>query len=233
MVDCVLGVSELSVRYGRTTAVSSASFEVASGERVAVIGPNGAGKSSLLGAIATVIPYDGTITLAGSTGTTEDIETRPFVGFVPAEVQAPSGLNVLDTLHYYGWLRRMPKAVVSHRAGDLLDQVGMQNMARKRAAALSTGYSKRLGLAIALMDRPSVLVLDEFTNGVDESNREPLLNLASQTSVLVLASHSHADVHRLATRALIMRGGVIERSEPLDDDTGRRHEQIAALFRSI
>jgi ABC-type multidrug transport system ATPase subunit len=229
-----LEVVDLGVKYGKTIAVSSASFSAVAGDRIAVLGQNGAGKSSLLGAVANVISFGGLVRVDDSEGNSlEGYRVRKAVGYVPSHIAVPSGLTVLDCLHYYAWLRRMPHAVAEGRARQLLRSVGLEEMSRKRGTALSTGQGKRLGLAVALMDSPTVLVLDEFTNGVDEFHRDTLLRLAGCASVVILASHMRSEVAELATRVLTMRSGRIVDTSVLEVDAHRRVGQIEALFAAL
>ena len=196
--DDVLTVNSLSIRFGSVEILRALDFSVQAGSVLAVIGPNGSGKTVLLRALIGAIPHEGTIHWA------PDVR----IGYVPQKLDLErdvpiTGQDFLDAhplLHIRG----------STSVADILSMVGLSRKASEQSiGALSGGQFQRLLIAFALIGRPSVLLLDEPTAGVDEPGEERLNDLIQrlkqeQRLTTLLISHDLAIVSRVADNVLCL-----------------------------
>ena len=181
----MIGVDDLRVSFGATTALDGVSVTVATGEWVALIGPNGAGKTTMLRAIAGLTHSAGGIVLAGQPGRQLSHRRRArLIAYVPQHPQLPPEMTGLD----YVLLGRTPHlgyfAVESKRDRriclDLLDRMALTDMAGPRIATMSGGEAQRLVLARALAQQAPILVLDEPTSSLDLGRRVDALELIDE-----------------------------------------------------
>lgn len=172
----------ITVRYEGACAVDDVSLVVDEGEWVSLIGPNGAGKSSLLRAVASLTPHDGTVVLDGAR--IDHLSHRRYarlVAFVPQKPELPAGMSVLE----YTMLGRTPHigylGVESDSdrilCADLLARLGIPHLADRSLPTLSGGELQRAALARALAQQAPVLLLDEPTSALDLGNRVNALEL--------------------------------------------------------
>lgn len=218
--DAALEVTDLTVRYGATTAVDRASFDARRGEILGLLGPNGAGKTSVIRALTTIVPIDGgTATIAGvSIGRPHDVRAR--IGVLPESNGYPTSQTGPAYLRYYGRLFGLDRADADARGRKLLDQMGLGGN-RDRIATYSRGMRQRLGLARALVNRPEVLFLDEPTLGLDPAGKEDILGGLARTAAddgtcVVLCSHLLDEVERVCDRVAIMHEGRIVAAGTVD-----------------
>jgi iron complex transport system ATP-binding protein len=228
----VIGVDDLRVSFGATTALDGVSVAVATGEWVALIGPNGAGKTTALRAIAGLTHAAGGIVLAGQPGRQLSHRRRArLIAYVPQHPQLPPEMTGLD----YVLLGRTPHlgyfAVESQRDRriclDLLDRMALTDMAGRRIATMSGGEAQRLVLARALAQQAPILVLDEPTSSLDLGRRVDALELIDELrgerSLTVLSAiHDLTLAGQFADRLVLLRQGKVaadgKPTEVLRDD---------------
>ncbi len=228
-----LDVSSIAKRYGPVQAVDSISFQVHAGELVGLLGPNGAGKSTTLRLIAGLVhPDAGTVRLGGHDVQRARRAALAAAGFLIESPALPGELTALGALAWVAYLGGQP--VPAARQREVLAQVGLTEVARRRVRQLSLGMKQRLAIAAALLDRPSLLVLDEPLNGLDPPGVRDmgtlLRELAQGGTALLVSSHLLDEVERTASRVLVMAHGRLVAEEPVDaDHTGALRE----LFFSV
>jgi len=215
----VIGVDDLRVSFGATTALDGVSVTVATGEWVALIGPNGAGKTTMLRAIAGLTHSAGGIVLAGEPGQQLSHRRRArLIAYVPQHPQLPPEMTGLD----YVLLGRTPHlgyfAVESQRDRriclDLLDRMALTDMAGRRIVTMSGGEAQRLVLARALAQQAPILVLDEPTSSLDLGRRVDALELIDELrgerSLTVLSAiHDLTLAGQFADRLVLLRHGKV------------------------
>ena len=205
-------VCELSRRYGGPggyEAVRGISFRVERGELFALLGTNGAGKTSTLELVEGLgRPSGGSVRVLGHDPYTQRPAVRPRVGVVLQEGGLPSDLTVTETAAMWAGTLTDPRPV-----GEVLALVGLDHRARVRVQQLSGGERRRLDLALALLGRPELLLLDEPTAGLDPESRRDTRRLVRELSregvTVLLTTHYLEEAEELADRLAIMHQGRI------------------------
>lgn len=208
MSTSVIAARGVSKRYGRVLAVDDVTLDVLPGEVYALLGLNGAGKSTLFRIVLGMVRATaGQVEVMGRPVTDRAVWSR--VGYLVETPSAYPELTVRQNLEVVRRLRRIPdRAAVE----DAIELFGLQAYADRRARALSLGNAQRLGLAKALLHRPSLLLLDEPVSGLDPAGvlevRTLLVALAREHGTTVLlSSHLLAEVARVATRIGVLHQG--------------------------
>ena len=207
-------VDRVSKRYATRTVVDTVSLTIAHGELVAILGPNGAGKTTTVEMIEGYRrPDAGVIRVLGSDPATAGPALRARVGLMLQDGGIDPRTTPREALAQYGAFhadRRPPD--------ELLELVGLEAVADTRYRRLSGGERQRLGLALALVGRPEVLILDEPTAGMDPEGRAATRELIAEQRAagvaILLTSHELGDVERLADRVLILRDGRVIADAP-------------------
>ena len=198
--------TDLTKRYGRSTAVASVSFQIAAGEIVGFVGPNGAGKTTTLRMLAGLIRPS-----TGKASILDQPVPGPVLGQVGTMIEEPSFYPYMtgrDNLRHAATLHGN---VPPNRVDEMLAFVKLENAASKRVRAYSQGMRQRLALARALLWRPQVLLLDEPTNGLDPTGiaefRESLKQVAATGATVLISSHILAEVEKFVHRVLAIDKG--------------------------
>ncbi|WP_433375771.1 ABC transporter ATP-binding protein [Actinoplanes sp. CA-142083] len=205
----------LTKRFGAVEAVHDLDFQVAPGI-TAFLGPNGAGKTTTLRILLGLIhPTAGTATIDG----------KPYAALahprrtVGAVLEA-TGFHPGRTARQHLLVLTTGAGLPAARVGEVLDQVGLADAADRRVGGFSLGMRQRLGLAGALLGDPGVLILDEPANGLDPAGmawlRGLLRQLADDGRTVLISSHVLAEVAQTVDRAIVISGGRLRYSGPLD-----------------
>jgi len=210
MAENVLTVHALTKRYGSATVVDHVDLTLPKGEIYGLVGRNGAGKTTIIRMIAAqTAPNEGEICLFGESTPQGLQAARARTG---AMVEIPSFypyLTAHENLEYY---RRQRGIAGAHTVDDALRQVNLANTGKKKFKSFSLGMKQRLGLALALMNRPDLLLLDEPINGLDPEGivefRNLLLELNRQyQTTILISSHILSEMQNLATCYGFLDGG--------------------------
>jgi lipooligosaccharide transport system ATP-binding protein len=199
----------LTKRFGSFTAVDAIDFDVATGESFGFLGPNGAGKTSTMRMIACTSPVtEGTLTILGMEPSRHGPEIRGRLGVVPQQDTLDTEISVRDNLVIYGRYFGLSRAEARARANDLLDFAQLAERADDKVEPLSGGMKRRLTIARALINEPSILLLDEPTTGLDPQARhllwERLYRLKQRGVTLVLTTHYMDEAEQLCDRLVVM-----------------------------
>jgi ABC-2 type transport system ATP-binding protein len=202
-------VDGLVKRYDGRTVLDGISLSISAGELVALLGPNGAGKTTTVEIIEGYRRGDGgRVRVLGMDPATGGPALRARVGLMLQDGGIDPRAKPLETVRQYGRFHRDPRD-----AGELIDLVGLRTVAQSRYRRLSGGERQRLGLAIALVGRPEVVVLDEPTAGMDPearvATRAIVADLRAAGAAILLTSHDLTDVERLADRICVLDRGRI------------------------
>jgi ABC-2 type transport system ATP-binding protein len=214
--EAAIDVAHLTKRYGDLLAVDDISFTVRMGELFAFVGPNGAGKTTTVEIIDTIrTPTSGTVRLLGMDVTKRKRDILPRIGVLPQGFTSFDRITVAETIQYYSRL-------FSRRNTDvegLIELVNLENKSEEQFQNLSGGLKQRLGIAVALVNDPEVVFLDEPTTGLDPRARrevwEVLVGLKKKGKTVFLTTHYMEEAELLAdTVAIISKGQIIAMGSP-------------------
>ncbi len=201
----------LGKSYKGQKVLSDVSFAMEKGGVLGLIGPNGAGKTTLLKILALISSADlGSLQYEGRDAAVDYRRIRPTIGYVPQDVALYEDLTVLDNL--LCWSRRNVRDA-RKQARRLIEELCLGEFSGKKVSALSGGMKRRVNLAVALLDDPEVLILDEPFVGVDIEQRRQIIQtlkgLAKQGVTQLIASHHVDELLPLAEAILVLKGGRI------------------------
>jgi ABC-2 type transport system ATP-binding protein len=212
--------SHISKSFGTTQAVVDISFSVEAGEIYGLIGPDGAGKTTTIRLLCGALLPDQTqrssptvIQIAGIDMLKDTDPARSQLGYLPQRFSMYEELTVLENLRFFAEVRGLPSKVWLPRCMEILEFVGLADFVNRRAGQLSGGMRQKLGLAVALVHSPKVLLLDEPTTGVDPVTRQDfwqlIIRLVADEGVAVLVSTPYMDEAGRCGRVGFMRNGKI------------------------
>lgn len=208
-------------------ALSGVSFSVNEGEIFGLLGPNGAGKTTIIKILLSIaFPTSGSATvlnhLLGSA------EIRKNVGYLPENHRYPSFLTAIDTMRHFGRLSGIPSEILRQRVPSLLQLVGLADWHKVKIRKFSKGMLQRLGLAVAMLNDPRILFLDEPTDGVDPIGRKEirdiLKSLRSEGKTIFLNSHMLSEVEEISDRVAILNKGQLLHVGTIADITSHELE---------
>jgi ABC-2 type transport system ATP-binding protein len=207
----MIEVRDLSRRYGSLQAVSGVSFDIGHGEIVGLLGHNGAGKTTIMKMLTGYLePSSGTIRIDSLALAEHRREVQRRVGYLPENCPLYPEMTVLDSLEYQSVLHGLPLAERPAAIRRAVERTALEAKASAQVATLSRGYRQRLGVALAILHAPKILILDEPTNGLDPTQihhmRELIQELARDATVIV-STHILQEVEAVCRRVLIMKGG--------------------------
>jgi ABC-2 type transport system ATP-binding protein len=197
--DAALEARGLLKRYGSRAALRGVDFDARPGELLAVIGPNGAGKTTLLSILAGILAADeGQVHLP-----------RGEVGWVPQQAALYRRLTVEENLRLFARLERHPDPEAS--VNRMLEQAGLVDRRHELVARLSGGNQQRINIAIGLLARPVVLLLDEPSAGLDPRQRARLWEFVSELAgggtTVIFSTHDIQEAERYGRRLLVLADG--------------------------
>ena len=214
--EYAIEVDKLTKRYGDLLAVNDISFTVSKGEVFALLGPNGAGKTTTVEIIDTIrTPTSGKVTLLGMDVTKKKHDIVHRIGVLPQGFSSFDRITVRETLQYYSRLYCCRNTDID----GLIELVNLKDKAKEQYKNLSGGLRQRLGIAIALVNDPEVVFLDEPTTGLDPRARrevwEVLQGLKKKGKTVFLTTHYMEEAELLADIvAIISKGKIIAMGSP-------------------
>ena len=209
-----LQIGGLFKRFGEQRVLNGFNLQVARGEVVGLLGPNGCGKSTVLNIICQLLQADaGQVQLTGQPMIEQSTHARARIGYCAQESALYPDLFPQENIQFFARLYGVSAAQRNARVAELMERFGLVPYAATRAGMLSGGWQQRLSLAVALVHRPELLVLDEPTVAVDVEARMDLWRLIeglrdSGTTIL-LTSHHLGEAQRLCNRVALMRSGKV------------------------
>ena len=228
----LIEVAGLRKRYRSIVALDGIDFTVSEGELFGLLGPNGAGKTTTVKILLGLTrPTAGTARIGGLP--VNDPESRRRVGYLPEGHKIPGYLTARQAMSIFGRMSGMDGADIARRTGELLEKVRLSPWADIRVKKFSKGMTQRLGLAIALIHSPNVLLLDEPTDGVDPVGRREIRDLlrdeAKSGTAVLLNSHLLSEIELTCDRVAVLRNGKVAAAGTIDELTRKseRYKMVA------
>ena len=203
----MITVQGLTKRYGAKTVVDDVSFDVAEGETFGLLGPNGAGKTTIVETIAGLRrPDAGRVRVAGLDPVADAEAVKEVLGVQLQESRFPDRMRVAEALELFASFYDSPAPW-----RELMADLGLEDQASTPFAKLSGGQRQRLSIAVALLGRPKVAILDELTTGLDPNARRQTWDLVERLKergvTMVLVTHFMEEAERLADRVALVDAG--------------------------
>jgi len=205
----------LTYRYGQFTAVDDVTLQVRPGETMGLLGPNGAGKTTVVRMLTTLAPVQhGELRVFGLDARAQTTDIRSNIGYVPQQLSIEPALTGRQNVAWFARLYGVPRAQRSERVDEALAAMELLDVADRPAGTYSGGMVRRLEVAQALVNRPSLLVLDEPTVGLDPIARDNVWSqvLAMQRQLgmtVLLTTHYMEEADALCDRVALMHHGTL------------------------
>ena len=211
MPEPIIDTHALTRDFGEKRAVDALDLSIRPGELFGLVGPDGAGKTTTLRLLAGLLKVTGgTATVAGYDLVKEPEAIKPRIGYMAQQFSMYGELSVLENLHFFAEIYRVPSGELAARTARLLKFAGLAEFTDRRAAHLSGGMQKKLALACTLIHQPQILLLDEPTTGVDPVSRREfwsiLTGLHAQGTTIVVSTPYMDEADRCAVVGLIYQG---------------------------
>ena len=205
-----LTVDRLSKQYKSKIAVDRVSFNLTEGV-TGLLGANGAGKTTLMRMITGILaPTSGDITADGIPVQTE--EYRAILGYLPQDFGYYPEFTAREFVQYIAALKGLDKNTAKRKTDQLLELVGLSDVAGKKIKTFSGGMKQRVGIAQAIINDPKILILDEPTAGLDPKERVRFRNLIAdigKDTIVLFSTHIVSDIEHIASNVMMMRDGQI------------------------
>lgn len=218
--DIAIEAQGLTMRFGDFTAVDHVSFRIRRGEIFGFLGSNGCGKSTTMKMLTGLLPAsEGQAWLFGQEVDPKDIDTRRRVGYMSQAFSLYNELSVRQNLVLHAQLFHVPEAEVDGRVEEMVQRFGLQQVLDKLPDAMPLGMRQRLSLAVAMVHKPELLILDEPTSGVDPVARDNFWRLLAELSrrdkvTIFISTHFMNEAERCDRMSMMHAGKVLDSDAP-------------------
>lgn len=215
-------ISKLVKKFGTTTALDGVSFNIEEGEFFGLLGPNGAGKTTLIRILTTLIkPTEGQAKVMGVDVEEMSAEVRKVIGVIPQAMTTDLDLTGYENMDIYARFYSIPKRERKERIEQLLELVGLKDRRGELVAAYSGGMRRRLEIVRGLIHKPSILILDEPTIGLDPQSRHVVWELLQKfrnkdSLTILMTTHYMDEAEILCSRLAIIDYGKIVAMDTID-----------------
>ena len=221
MRQVIVETKELTKTYNGFTAVDGLNLRIEEGEIFGFLGPNGAGKTTtILMLLGLTEPSSGTAQVCSYNPTREPLKVKRIVGYLPETLGFYEDLTARQNLRYTAELNGLPKEMAEERIAELLNAVGLSEVADQEVGKFSRGMRQRLGIADIWVKEPKLVFLDEPTSGIDPEGIDDILDLitsmAKKDITVIFCSHQLHLVQRICTRVGILAKGHLVVEGPID-----------------
>ncbi|MHA8073969.1 ABC transporter ATP-binding protein [Aquirufa sp. HETE-40SA] len=218
-VNMFIEAINLSKTYGKQSAVQNLSFLLEEGQIVGFLGPNGAGKSTTLKMLLGLIqPSSGSVSIDGKDPQEQEIVLKKQVGYLAENNPLYPEMYVREFLAFIGDIHQITN--LESRIQEVIEWVGLEKESHKKIQELSKGYQQRVGIALAILHDPKILILDEPTSGLDPNQRDEIRTLIKSLQkdrIILFSSHILSEVEAICDRVLLIHEGKLVTDSPLKD----------------
>ena len=219
--ESTIQVQDVNKNFGQFKAVQDLSFNIKKGEIVGFLGPNGAGKTTTMRLLTSYYTPDTVkILINGVDNAEHDLETRKSIGYLPENNPLYEDLLVSEYLSFIADLRGMKGPIRKNNLEQTIEEAGLSEVFHRPISELSKGYHQRVGLAGAILHRPSILILDEPTEGLDPNQRISMRDLVKSLGVertVLVTTHVMQEVETTCERVLVINRGRLIADSPVED----------------
>lgn len=218
----MIQVINLNKKYGDFEVLKNISFEIKKGTIYGFLGPNGAGKTTTMNILSGLIDFNGgEVYLDGENFKKNKRQLLRKVGYLPQKPVFYNYMNAKEYLHFIGEITNMPEKDIRERTTEILDIVKLTEAAKRKIGQYSGGMKQRLGIAVALFNKPEIVFLDEPTSALDPEGRMEILeyikDLKSEGTTIFLSTHILSDIERVCDEVSILDKGQILISDNLEN----------------
>lgn len=204
-------VKSLNKSFGPIHAVRGVSFDVNNGEVLGFLGPNGAGKSTTMKMITGFLePTSGTVEVNGHDVLEDPLAVKRTIGYLPEGAPSYGEMTVKSFLNFIANVRQLTGSKRQKRIDEVVDIINIKSVIDQSIETLSKGFKRRVGLAQAILHDPSVLILDEPTDGLDPNQKHEVRKLIREISeykAIIISTHLLEEVDAVCSRAIIISSG--------------------------
>jgi ABC-2 type transport system ATP-binding protein len=232
----LVSIDRVTKTFGEKTALNAVSFSVPSGQICGLLGPNGAGKTTLFRLLMGILKAtSGRIAVDGRDAFEDRVEVKRLIGYLPDEPVFYSYLSAREVLQLSAGMHGLDVRATMERLQPVIARIRLASDIDNYAEDFSRGMKKKLGLLLATLHQPKLLVLDEPTNGLDVETihifYEMIVDLAKQGTTILFSTHLMDHVSRLCSHAVILNEGAVIDQGSLDDLRGRHGaENLEDIF---
>lgn len=218
-------IKDLCKKYGQIIAVDNLTLEIRQGEIFSLLGINGAGKTTLIKMLSCITkPTSGDAFILGSSVTNSSEKIKEYIGVSPQQSAIAPSLTVNENLKLIAGIHGYSKEEQKKKVKEISERFGLQEIMDRRASQLSGGWQRRLSIAMALINNPKILFLDEPTLGLDVIARSELWSVIRSLkgrSTVILTTHYMEEAEALSDRIGIMKNGKLLTTGTADDMKAR------------
>ncbi|QST00031.1 ABC transporter ATP-binding protein [Pontibacillus sp. ALD_SL1] len=212
----MISVENIEKQYGSIQALDNISFKIEEGTCFGLVGPNGAGKSTLMKILSGILlNFNGDIQVRDWSVSKDRLKVKQQIGYIPQEICLEETLTAQDNLILFGNLYGLKGKALQLRIHEVLEQIGLKDRAKDKVITFSGGMKRRLNIGCALLHKPSIIIMDEPTVGIDPQSRNSIFSIIHQLkadgSTIIYSSHYMEEVEQLCDSiGLIDKGRLME-----------------------
>ena len=216
----MLEVQNLVKSFGKRRVLEEVSFVAREGELITLLGPNGAGKTTLMRLICSYLAPDaGTVRINGKSYETSRTDILRNLGYMPENAPLYKELTVFEYLRFIGEIFSLGKKEFARAFEEVCAGLELQPVLGQKIQTLSKGYTRRTGIAAAMLHRPRLLVLDEPTEGLDPNQKTAVrkyLRRCAEKALVLISTHLLEEAEMLNSRVLLLADGTICRDTTVE-----------------